>query len=233
VGITQLSKIQVRGGLQIDLPGAPTSTSPLVFSQPLDPGEFAFTTDTGRLFIGFSPTVGQPNYQRTAFPYQNIEILTENSTDVLKNVMGSQLKELSSPSYYYQASLQASVASWQDIQVNQASGPATAYVFSGSTLLCSIEYWIYSITGDPIRQGLLHVLQDSISAEAQIIESRVTAISTTIDDDTDPVDAEANVQFRIYRSGSGTDQTQRFSYMNNLPVQCTMFFRVSRPVPTS
>ena len=44
----------------------------------LDDGEFGFTTDTGRLFIGQeSPTNGQPNYNRVTFPYQNVEVITE------------------------------------------------------------------------------------------------------------------------------------------------------------
>lgn len=232
-GIIQLSKIQVRGGLEIELPGAPTSLNPLVFSEPLAPGELAFTRDTGRLFIGMDPTTGQPNLTRTAFPYQNVEILTENSTDVITDIIGTSLREISNQQFFYQADLQASVGAWQDILVNIDDTAPVTFVFNGSTLLCSIEYFVYAKTGDPLRQGMLHVLQDSTSAEAQIVESRVAAIRTDVSDTVDPETAESNINFRIYRSGVDDTQHMRFSYTNALPVEATMYFRVSRPIPNS
>src|ERR1700749_3647445 len=47
-----ITKIQLRRGNASDLPGAPTSVSPLLFATGLDEGELGYTTDTGRLFIG-------------------------------------------------------------------------------------------------------------------------------------------------------------------------------------
>jgi hypothetical protein len=79
----QISQIILRSGPSVDLPGAPTSLTPLAFGPGLEPGEAAFMTDTGRIYIGHDPSQGQPNFQRAVFPYQNIEVLTENSLDTL------------------------------------------------------------------------------------------------------------------------------------------------------
>lgn len=74
-----VDSIQVRRGLEIELAGAPTSVEPLVLSDGLNEGEFGMTVDSGRLFIGHKPKLGDVNYRRAEFPYQNLEVLTENS----------------------------------------------------------------------------------------------------------------------------------------------------------
>jgi hypothetical protein len=79
MSIILVGKIKFRRGKESLLPGSPISTSPPVFNKPLAVGEPAFSTDTGRMFIGHTPNVGDINYQRTTFPYQNIEVLTEAS----------------------------------------------------------------------------------------------------------------------------------------------------------
>lgn len=63
--ITQVSRIMHRRGLSTELP------------QALNEGEIGLTTDTGQVFIG-SPNFA-PIINRTDFPFQNIELLTEFS----------------------------------------------------------------------------------------------------------------------------------------------------------
>ena len=93
---TTVSKIQIRRGLQSDLPGAPTIASPTVPTPGLDIGEPALATDTNRLFIGIDPSQGGITIGRTVFPYQNVEILTENSP-VVTNFFVENSKNLSTP----------------------------------------------------------------------------------------------------------------------------------------
>ncbi|NJO62671.1 MAG: hypothetical protein HC836_31905, partial [Richelia sp. RM2_1_2] len=72
--VVQISRIQHRRGLSIDLP-----------NPSLAEGEIGMTIDTGEMFIGapnFPPIVN-----RTTYPYQNLRILTEFSVrDVLTNL---------------------------------------------------------------------------------------------------------------------------------------------------
>lgn len=97
----KITKIQLRRGPEVDLPGQPLLLEPDSFSKALDEGELAFTTDSGRLFIGHKPVIGQRNHNRAKYPYQNIEILTENSPpDVLGGVFRTQTK-----THYHQATI--------------------------------------------------------------------------------------------------------------------------------
>lgn len=80
--IVLVEKVQLRRGLEIELPGKPAQLSPLRLNPGLSEGELAMTVDTGRLFLGHSPRPNDVNYQRPIFPYQNLEVLTENSPRV-------------------------------------------------------------------------------------------------------------------------------------------------------
>lgn len=80
--IVIVEKVQLRRGLEIELPGKPAQLVPLRLTQGLDEGELAMTVDSGRLFLGHSPRLGDVNYERAVFPYENLEVLTENSPRV-------------------------------------------------------------------------------------------------------------------------------------------------------
>ena len=77
--IVNVEKVQLRRGLEVELPGKPAQLVPLRLTQGLSEGELGMTVDSGRLFLGHSPRQGDVNYERAAFPYQNLEVLTENS----------------------------------------------------------------------------------------------------------------------------------------------------------
>lgn len=80
--IVLVEKVQLRRGLEIELPGKPAQLSPLRLNPGLSEGEIAMTIDSGRLFLGHNPRPNDLNYQRSVFPYQNVEVLTENSPRV-------------------------------------------------------------------------------------------------------------------------------------------------------
>lgn len=80
--IVIVEKVQLRRGLEVELPGKPAQLVPLRLTQGLDQGELGMTVDSGRLFLGHSPRQGDVNYERAVFPYQNLEVLTENSPRV-------------------------------------------------------------------------------------------------------------------------------------------------------
>ena len=80
--IVIVEKVQLRRGLEVELPGKPAQLTPLRLTPGLDEGELGMTVDSGRLFLGHSPRQGDVNYERAVFPYQNLEVLTENSPRV-------------------------------------------------------------------------------------------------------------------------------------------------------
>jgi hypothetical protein len=59
--IIQVSQIILRSGPSIDLPGAPTSLSPLTYAPGLEPGELAYMEDTGRIYMGHNPARASPS----------------------------------------------------------------------------------------------------------------------------------------------------------------------------
>lgn len=108
--IIVVGKVQLRRGLDSELPGKPISLDPLRFSPGLDDAELGFSTDSGRVFVGHSPKIGDMHYQRTAFPYQNLEILTENSPRVAE-LFGGMMRDQNNRDFYVPVVLPPS-ANW-------------------------------------------------------------------------------------------------------------------------
>jgi hypothetical protein len=225
-----ITKIQLRRGLASDLPGQPTSLSPLAFPEGLDEGELGYTTDTGRLFVGIGsgatgptgtvPLTGMPNFQRFGFPYQNIEVLTENSP--LQFILGeafadNQLGFIQTvpliPSSTFQTLQVANYGVMTDFKLDLATGV-------GSTSAI-ISYFIFDSTMNPIRQGRLSVLWNTSMAtvplctdEAQVAIGNVNAI-----------------QWQALQKGSLGNNHIVLQYINNTGDSPLMFLRVDRPNP--
>ncbi len=154
----QISKVQLRRGPASDLPGVPVTLLPLTFSAGLDDAEFGFTTDTGRLFIGQdSLTVGMPMFQRTDFPYQNIEVLTENSP------LGAILQPVISDNqfiFFASVPLVSSDTFTNQLQVTGLTGAAQDFYIDGSGASANavIHYFIFDSANNPLRAGHLTVI---------------------------------------------------------------------------
>ena len=212
----QVSKIQLRRGPESDLPGAPLSLSPLAFSPGLDDGELGFTDDTGRLFIGqTSPTNGIISYQRSTFPYQNIEVLTENTPpDVIQasyadNQAGffTSVPLIAGPSY---VTLQTydTAGGTHDFNVD-ISGNANAV----------IEYFVFASNGDATRQGVLNIVWNSDMVGApQCVDTAMVAVG-----------APSDLQWTATLVGSMPIQHVVVQYINQTGDTPTVFFRIDRP----
>ena len=97
---TSPHQIILRRGPAFDLPGKPIKLFPRQWSEPLDEGELAFASDQGRMFIGTDPAKGLKQSNRLQFPYQNNEIIGENSVDAFADLHGERMREGDERDYY-------------------------------------------------------------------------------------------------------------------------------------
>lgn len=166
--IIVISKIQVRRGEEVEL-----ST--------LDVGELAMTTDTGRFFIGHDPEVGNPNFNRTVFPYQNVEILTENSPRV-GELFSQHVRDQDRNDFFFPTTA-ASGGGFQPLTyLDYEGGVPTPAWFFGSSISATVEYHVFK-NDLPIKQGTLRLMGTP---------------AAHLCDDTDNYDLSANqVQFQL------------------------------------
>lgn len=166
---TQYSVIILWNDSEANLPGAPTSLDPLTFGPALETGELVFTKDTGRMFVGHDPIMGQPNYERTSFPYQNVEVLTENSTAKVGQMFGAYLRDENSNSFYY-ASLPSS-ASMAPITVTVGDAAPQEYTFPDvGSLAIEMEYVAFNSNGKPIKMGKVRVMHGEGIADPIVVD---------------------------------------------------------------
>lgn len=236
MSVIQISKIQERRGLELELPGAPVNLTPLAFGPGLDAGQIAFATDTGRLFVGHSPNVGQVNYRRTSFPYQNIEVLTEASTDTLRRIFGGLRRDVGSDGFY--TALLAPGEDWQDVAVSQTNGQGLVYTVPGFDLIAAIEYFLVAeyidAQGphrDALRQGTLRILSHEALDEAEVIDEGVSARRLDL---VRPFSVEGaavseNVIFRMIRDFDATTPRFKLQYLSYLDHAARLYFSVQRP----
>ena len=208
----QLSKIQLRRGTASDLPGAPITLSPLVFAAGLDDGELGFTTDTGRLFIGQnSPTNGMVNYQRTTFPYQNIEVLTENSSGSVYQTMMAD----NQAGYFVSVPLTIT-ASYLNLQTFDINNVAHDFHMEiAGNVNAVVYYFVFGSNGAATRQGVLHIVWNNLMVGAPVCtDSPVVAVGVT-----------GNLQWTATLIG-GHVVIQYINQTGDTPTVC---FRIDRP----
>jgi hypothetical protein len=158
--VVQYSVIILRDDQESLLPGAPLTLSPLVFEPALDANEIVFTQDTARMFVGHSPSIGQPNFRRTTFPYQNIEVLTEASVDTFNTMVGNYRKQESDKSYFYTAL--PATSTMAPIVIPLDGNPTNQFRFNDiSSLTATVEYAGYDNNGKPVKMGELRVMYGS------------------------------------------------------------------------
>jgi hypothetical protein len=227
----QVSQIVLRSGPAIDLPGAPTSLSPLTFPEGLLPGELAFMTDTGMLFVGHEPTIGQPNFDRTTYPYRNIEVLTENSTSSLERIIGGATKE-ERDFAYHEVALPEHNTDWENVILPRQGDENFAYRFPYTLYAAAIiDYAAYAENGTPIKIGQLTVRHYEGELEPSVIdEASVSRRMNLIGDAASrPEDVYTQVDFRFVVAGPINGRYLLFQYKNRSGGVVDLRFKVSRP----
>ena len=161
---TQISKIQFRRGPAFDLPGIPTN-NPTIPNAGLDPGEFGFTTDQGRLFIGIDPTQHTSTNTRTDFPFTNIEILTENSTDVLQKKLDAHWMQMTDCYNYVPLPITTTM-----LPLRLLGGA----LVGSQTQLATYTYFLFTVNTSatvPIRVGTLSL--SNLNSSAQLVDNYI------------------------------------------------------------
>jgi hypothetical protein len=218
-----ITKIQLRRGLAADLPGLPSSLSPLTFSVGLDEGELGYTTDQGRLFVGIgsdTPTIGMANYNRSAFPYQNIEVLTENSPTSV--IFGPAFAD-NQTSFITSVPL-AQNTTFQHLQVvNAGTGLAQDFQIdvTGVGACAKIDYFLFDSSNNPIRQGRLNILWNTTLITTPLCTDEAQCL----------ISAYNNIQWQAVLTGTVGNQHVVLQYINQTGVTATMYFRVDRLHP--
>lgn len=233
MAIIQISKIQMRRGYEIDIPGKPLTTSPLTFEPGLDEGEFGFSIDTGRLFIGQSPMQGQPNYRRIDFPYQNIEILTENSTLVMRKFWDASHRTIGTNAFY--TGLLVPTDIFTDVSAITSTGTKT-FRMEGETLLATINYYIYTAVDTfPVKNGTLRIMSLEGLSDADIRDDSISDHRLNLTG-TDAITSEIVhdlVEFRVVRAGTASDPHFRLQYRNMMAENLRIYFQLVRPNPVA
>jgi len=198
----QISKIQLRRGLASDLPEA------------LDDGEFGFTTDEGRLFIGQdSPTTGMPNFQRVVSPFQNIEVLTENSPpEVLRPVIADNRTGFLAS---VPLEITASLITLQTLDID-AVAQDVLLDLPVSGVNAMVQYFVFGSDHLATRQGVLNVVWNSgMIGAPYLLDTPAVAVGLVAD-----LQWAATVVSGPHVALQYTNQT------GDTP---TVFFRIDRP----
>ena len=146
-------KVQLRTGLESELPGKPISINPLVLSTGLDIGEIGFASNTARLFIGHSPAISDPNFKRPIFPYENVEILTENSPRN-RELFNNFVRDQDEDAFF----VPTTVAVGAMADLTYPVDTLNPSKFDGTTISAIVEYHAFTEDGQPISQGTLRIL---------------------------------------------------------------------------
>lgn len=166
--IIQYSVLLLRDDLESDVPGAPISETPLVFEEGLQDGEVAFTRDTGRLFAGHTPTPSQPHFHRTSFPYENVEVFTENSAKQFNEMVGAVAKDFETEASHTATLPQNTSFADVLISINGASYP---YRIEGtSSVAVLLDYAAFDSSGVPIKSGEIRIMHGDGVARPKIVD---------------------------------------------------------------
>lgn len=200
--IIVISKIQIRRGTELELPGAPISTNPLSFSDSLDDGEIAFTSDTGRMFIGPDKTVGMPNFQRDIFPYQNIEVLTEFSP-TNKALFNRNIKNQNHHDFYVPTVIPNGATNARLTYSEYDGGMPIPTKFDGAAVSASVEYHSFDNTGNPVQQGIVRVLGKQSSPTVSSFDKVGSGLNFTLSS----FDSDNGCYYLLVTNSTGLDIT--------------------------
>lgn len=215
----QITKIIVLRGLAQELP------------RDLDPGELAFTTDEGRMFIGCDPAYGQPQYARDVYPYKNIEILTENATELYSKMHGDRMREGGGYDYY-DAILKSDQASWAEVQVDRDGEYHDYRIENLSSVSATIDYAATAQDGTPVRMGVMQLNHYAdYEGKPQLTDNCMIRRDMSL---VNPSNYEASevygsILFRFSVEGPVNSPYLSFQYKNLSTSVLNLRFKVSRP----
>jgi hypothetical protein len=215
----KITKILVRRGPSVELP------------HDLDSGELAFSTDEGRLFIGSHPRSGQPQYDRTEFPYRNIEILTENTPELFATMHGQRMRDGGGPDYYT-ARLEPQTIVWNPIRVTVDATTEAYRIMDANSVSAFIDYAVTNPDGVPIRMGNMQLTYWSdTAAEPNLVDngSYRRDLGIVSGANYDPATVFGRVDFRFRVEGPLNARYLSFQYRNYTDDAMNIRFKVSRP----
>lgn len=217
-----ITKIIVLRGESRDLP------------HPLDSGEIAYSTDEGRVFIGCDPISGKPQFGRDTFPYRNVEILSENSTDLFAKLHGERMKEGGGVDYY-DAPLQASRETWTTVMVPRDGEMNEYRIYDIASVTAFVDYALATATGVPIRMGNMHLTHYAdYEAEPHLMDNGMIRRESGVSEEEqhDPFTVLGSVYFRFKVDGPLNAPHLVFQYRNLTNDELRLRFKVSRPIGT-
>lgn len=234
--IIQISKIQLRRGPEEDLPGAPSSVNPIILKPGLDIAEMAFSTDTQRIFIGTNPAQGNPNFERTSFPYQNIEVLTEFSTTANQNIYDDQTRDVQSA--FIASSTLASTSTWTNVPIPDPDDNTLTTTFQIDLSAAGgangrIEYFLFDETlsvTTPMRSGVM-TISSNPSSTPSLTDDYTSSLPANASGD--PVTTYGGVAFMATTVSTSGGNTIILQYQNLSAYNPIMMFRIDRANPAS
>lgn len=160
--IIVIGKVQVRRGLDSELPGSPVTFDPISYEPSLDIGELGYGTDSGRLFIGHDPSTGNPNYSRPVFPYQNVEVLTENSPRV-GELFSLNVRDQDRNDFFVPTVIAPSVGYVPLTYAEYDGALAVPARFYGTSISATVDY--HAFQNDlPLKNGTLRIMASGAGA---------------------------------------------------------------------
>lgn len=234
--IVQISKIQLRRGLQTDLQ-----------PQNLAPGEMGFAVDTGRLFIGPDPNHDGVWSMRSLPPYDGIEILTEASVETFSRLFDRLHRTLGPVGLieggatfdrrpYLEAELPVS-SSWGAVMVKRVDQATGLYenavteemILAKDTSVGGVVDYFLLDTANVVRSGRITIIHDgnSTSDAARVVDENTSFPKIAGNGTPITVDQlyTTGVQFRAMRVGSGASAYIRLEYKNTEATPFTMQLR--------
>lgn len=209
----QRTKILFRQGEKVDLPRA------------LQPGELGFVIDDRRLFIGPDVRYGHRSFGRDDYPFQNIEILTEQSENEFSKMHSERMREGTFHDYY-EARMEPDTLRWTNVQPS-LNGRLFDYnlpLFTNITAF--IDYTVVADeSGEVIRKGKITVWCSGGNTTFTDEASHSRDPSLIGRSSYDPRDVFGRVKFRFHIDGRNV----YFQYKNWSFDAHTLNFKVSRP----
>jgi hypothetical protein len=223
MAVIQISKIQLRRGKQHELDVGS-----------LDTGELAFTTDTGRLFVGTDPEESGLWSDRTILPFDNIEVLTETSVETFSR-LHDRMNRMTGPvgmaegllarRPYMEAQLAPEVTTWTNVPVFRASADGLIEESLTEDLILSltrsisaqIAYFLFD-GSRVVRSGVLNIMHDGNGAidEAVLTDEHVADFQLAATGTPILVNQlfVTGLRFRALRTGSDPDFSFRLQFQN-------------------